>query len=340
MRTRLALLLVFALFIFSCADDSSNFNHELELVVEDYFEESIPFGLPVIGQRTNQDLEASLGRLLFYDNRLSYNNSISCGSCHNQAKGFCDDEAFSTGLYNKKTTRNSLALVNNGYQDFSFWEGHRGNLSDHILSPISNHVEMGMNSVDQLVLRLTEVESYRRLFEEVYSDTISEDNIKTSLTSFVSSLISHNSKYDKGVEKDFNNFNLSEQRGKEIFFGKALCGDCHKGNHLTSTWRAVANIGLELEYDDQGAGSGSFKVPTLRNIEVTGPYMHDGRFETLEEVVEHYSSGVKDHPNLDWELNAGGVNLTTEEKEDLVEFLKTFTDYAFLNDHRFSDPFQ
>ncbi|MEL6925206.1 MAG: c-type cytochrome [Bacteroidota bacterium] len=167
----------------------------------------------------------------------------------------------------------------------------------------------------------------------------------------MNSLITTNSKFDKGMRKhnnaqvEFDNFTKEENAGRGLFSRK--CASCHGGRMIT-TGQSTANTGLDLEYDDRGIAEltenpiddGVFKVPLLRNVELTGPYMHDGRFETLEEVVEHYSSGIKSHPNLDFQLPAGGMNFTEQEKEDLVSFLKTLTDTDFTTAVRFSDPFK
>ena len=337
---RLLVLLSSFSLILACSENIKDSTVKpLILEVEDYFENDIPFGNPDVATPASADAQASIGRLLFYDNRLSYNNSTSCATCHKQSRSFSDDQALSDGLYNEKTERNSMALVNTGYQRFIFWEGHRGHLNEHVLNPISNHLEMGMRSNEDLVEKLLTIDEYKQIFEEVYLDGITEENIGKSLGRFVSAMISYNSKFDKGSKSDFTNFNVKELRGKDLFFGKAKCGGCHRGEHFVAQWRSHANIGLDLEYADEGSGNGEFKIPTLRNIEFTGPYMHDGRFETLEEVIEHYSENVKDHPQLDWALNPDGLGLSETEKDDLKAFLLTLSDYDFISDHRFSNPF-
>ena len=231
-----------------------------------------------------------------------------------------------------------MALVNNAYQKFHFWEGHSGRIEDHVLNPISNHIEMGMKDINELVDKLSESNQYNNLFNEVYGAQISDSLISTSLATFVASIISYNSKFDRGKEVNFTNFTLAELAGKDLFFGKAQCGNCHKGDHYGPTWRANTNIGLDWDYADQGAGDGSFKVPTLRNIALTEPYMHDGRFQSLEEVVNHYVHGVKDHPALDWVFTQP-IDLSELEQQQLIEFLHTLTDYELIADEKFSNPF-
>jgi len=338
-------LFLLAFFTIACQSnklDETIFGEELSLGEFDYFEESIPFSKNQYQSLENHDQMAALGRLLFYDVRLSKNNSIACASCHKQGEGFAENKRFSSGLENYQTKRNSMTLVNNVYQISHFWEGHSGKMSDHILNPVSNHIEMGMRSVDDLAEKLSTIDAYNDLFVEVYGDfggaDITESNINQALSAFVASIISHNSKFDKGEENNFMNFSASEHNGKELFFGKARCGSCHKGDHFAASWRRSTNIGLDLVYEDDGAADGHFKVPSLRNIELTSPYMHDGRFETLEEVVDHYTEGVQNHPQLDWILGSD-ISLEDHEKADLVEFLKTLTDYSIITDEKFSNPF-
>jgi len=335
--------LIFSIwFLFSCesTDELSALpNQELTLEVEEYYENDNPFEHRNYLNDDIHNKAASLGRLLFYDSRLSKNNSISCANCHKQRSGFADDSQFSAGLENFKTSRNSMALTNNLYQISHFWEGHSGKVEDHILNPISNHIEMGMRSPAELVSKLSEIDDYNRLFDEVYGQEINEEIIRISLGRFVSSIISYNSKFDQGKNINFANFSINELNGKEIFFGKAKCGECHSGDHYAATWRETANIGLDEEYDDPGAGAGNFKIPTLRNIALTSPYMHDGRFETLEEVVNHYTSGVQENLSLDWVLR-NDIDLSEVEKRMLVDFLHTLTDYELINNEKFSNPFK
>lgn len=333
-------LLLLLITLFSCQNNETNNIERNPLILEyfDYFESEIPYHITTYERNSNHDNIAALGRILFYDNRLSQNNSISCANCHNQENGFADNHQFSNGVKNYETKRNTMTLANNAYQISHFWEGQSGKIESHILDPISNHIEMGMRSTEDLILKLTEIEDYKRLFEEVYNSPISEELVTNSLTTFVASLISYNTKFDKGKDIDYVNFTANELAGKELFFGKAKCGSCHAGDHYAATWRRSANIGLNLEYKDEGAGGGKFKVPTLRNIALTSPYMHDGRFQTLEEVIEHYSSGIQDHPELDWTLQ-NKIQLSDTEKGLLIEFLHTLTDYTMVSDEKFSNPF-
>lgn len=339
---RVLFILSMSFLIYACANVESDnpITAEIQLEDYDYFEAEIPFLTSSnFWSQPQFDKYAALGRLLFYDGRLSFNNSISCASCHLQTKAFSDGLTFSPGLENYVTSRNSMALSNLEFHVSSFWEGHNGDVQNHILSPISNHIEMGMKSPEELVTKLKGIEDYVRLFDEVANQEISVDLVEEVLSTFVKSMISYNSKFDKGKDINFVNFSIDELRGKDLFFGDAQCGECHQGDHLAAKWRRQANIGLDMDYEDQGAGNGKFKVPSLRNIAVTGPYMHDGRFETLEEVIEHYNTGVQDHPELDWALRGGDMGLDEHDKNDLVAFLNTLTDHQFMSDPKFSNPF-
>lgn len=294
------------------------------------------------------DKIAALGRILFYDKKLSLNNTVSCGTCHRQAQSFTDGKKSSLGLFADEIPRNSMTLANCGNQRTFFWENNRGTLEQNVLLPVSNHREMGMENMDVLVEKLTATDYYPELFKEAFGfDRIDSYFIGDALAEFLKSMYSYNSKYDKGLRTEFSNFTQTELRGKDLFLGKAGCANCHNEPFFINKWGGAINIGLDLEYADQGRGNGLFKVPTLRNIEVTAPYMHDGQFETLEEVVEHYNSGVKPHDYLNFYLRENfrrdtpprKLNLTKREKEELVAFMKTLTDYEFMVDPKFSDPF-
>lgn len=300
---------------------------------------------------------AQLGRVLFYDPQLSLNNRISCSSCHHQKLAFADAGAFSRGFNNKMTQRNSMAIVNiHGNNNF-FWDSRVNSLTTMALMPIRDHVEMGIENIGQLELKLSRIPYYPDLFQKAFGDTkITEERIASALAQFMSSMVSFNSKFDIGKKNNFSNFNPLEKMGMELFFSeKSLCSSCHSGPNFSApdfprgaysspTVAGTANIGLDLVYRDNGKHEGQFKIPTLRNIELTAPYMHDGRFKTLEEVIEHYNSGVMLHHNLDPKLRQGQtprrLNLNNIEKQALIAFLKTLTDNQFIHDERYSNPFK
>lgn len=321
---------------------------------------------------------ATLGRVLFYDKNLSEDRSISCASCHKQELAFADDVAFSDGVLNRKTDRNSLALgsvfsfreyygsMSQGRVPF-FWDNRATSVQQQSKQTLANDVEMSME-MHEVVERVKEQPYYYPLFKNAYRDSeINEDNVLNAISEFINSMATFNSRYDDGLvkhfetygslvdvgEADFSNLNDQENIGKELYITN--CGACH-GAVNGMPGQLSSNNGLDMNYTDNGMGDvtnnstdvGLFKVPTLRNIAKTGPYMHDGRFETLEEVVDHYSTGIKDFENLSYllrenqEFNAPAVkfNFTDEEKAALIAFFNTFTDEEFLQDEKFSDPFK
>jgi cytochrome c peroxidase len=304
---------------------------------------------------------AALGRALFYDNRLSANQTVSCSSCHQAEHGFSDPRQFSIGFDGRETDRNSMGLTNARYylRENFFWDERAATLENQVLLPIQNELEMGM-SLDLLITRLAAEPFYTELFTTAFgSPTIDSTRISRALAQFVRSIISSNSKYDQGVPVNFANFTASENRGRQIFQGPAGgCAACHGTDNFVPG-NAIFNNGLENPYVDKGVGrvtgraqdEGLFKVNSLRNIALTAPYMHDGRFATLEQVVEFYNSGVVNHPNLSLQLRIPAppgsppqpprrLNLTATQKADLVAFLKTLTDTTVTTDPKFSDPFR
>ena len=303
------------------------------------------------------DWGATLGRVLFYDKRLSKNKLISCGSCHIQQYGFSDTARFSRGFDNGKTKRHSMSLVNSRYYVSGnfFWDERAKSLESQVLEPIKDHVEMGM-TLDSVIVRLKKTAYYAQLFQYAFgSQKIDTVTISKALSQFVRSIVSYQSKFDVGRERvsrtsdNFPNFTQSENRGKAIFFKKndLSCSSCH----MTAAFFGdmARNNGLSLT-SDRGVGGISnnnmdmftFKSPSLKNIAIRPPYMHDGRFSSLSEVIDHYSSGISEHNYIDPHFKtATGIfqfNLTPLEKQDLINFLNTLTDEKLLTDQKFSDP--
>ncbi len=338
-----------------------------------------PIPLNALDDITNE--KATLGRVLFYDKKLSLTNRVSCGSCHDQKAGFADSKAFSDGFNGQKTKRNSMALANSVYNNSFFWDSRTPDLNTLILQPVVDHIEMGMEELDKLNLKLENTSYYGELFENAFGDDqISSVRISEAIATFVNSMVSKDSKFDEGVATNFENFSAIELAGKDLFFSaRTKCGTCHSGaNFIANTGFAeiavglihfseedmnahpslrdvfpgeynqtvgTANIGLDKQYADQGRNDGKFKIPSLRNIAVTGPYMHDGRFATLEDVIDHYDQNIQPHTHLDDKfLSAGSanpqsLNLNENEKQALVAFLNTLTDDSLLTDDKFSNPF-
>jgi cytochrome c peroxidase len=308
---------------------------------------------------------ATLGRVLFYDKTLSKNKTISCASCHRQENAFSDFERLSKGFENGLTGRNSMSLINAKYYPNGrfFWDQRAASLEQQVLMPIQDLVEMGI-TLDTLVKRVQAQAYYPELFTKAFgSAAISSDLISKALAQFTRSIVSYQSKYDQGRQTlpaapapppnaVFPNFTAQENRGKELFLlPQNACAACHGSETFTAP--GVKNNGLDAGITDLGFGAvtnnpadrGLFKVTTLRNVELTAPYMHDGRFATLEDVVEHYSTGVKNHPNLSPQLRLPGgqprlLNLSAQDKAAIVAFLKTLTDRTITTDVKFSNPFK
>ena len=304
---------------------------------------------------------ATLGRVLFYDTRLSVNNSVSCGSCHKQSIAFSDNVAFSPGFQDRPTLRNTLPIqniTNTGFFGFSnpslFWDGRADFLPSMVLMPVMNHVEMGMSDMNAITEKVKNLEYYNDLFVKAYgSNEINIQKIADGLSAFVSSVSSANTRFDRS-RMGLTSLSTMEEQGKNLFFNKYNCNSCHQTEQLNGyeMGGGFVNIGLESVYTDKGkqnvsndlADNGKFKIPNLRNITLTGPYMHDGRFETLEQVLNHYSQGIAASQALDPRLkDATGqplrMNITDHEKTAIIAFLGSLTDYAMITDPKFSNPF-
>jgi cytochrome c peroxidase len=317
------------------------------------------------------DHGATLGRVLFYDTTLSKNQSTSCASCHLQKLAFTDGKPQSVGFDGRQVRRNSMSLINLRYYSPGkfFWDERADSLESQVLMPIEDPVEMG-HRLDDLVPQLQSDPIYPPLFHAAFGDgQVSRDRIAKALAQFVRSIVSFGSPFDIGraqvesVLDPFPNFTEQENYGKEQFFGRAKCADCHLPSQQTELSRHRQSAFFQLAKPtvngvdnnspevDRGVGehtgrsddAGRFKASSLRNIELTAPYMHDGRFITLDQVVEHYNWSVRPHDNLDpllQDFAANGLALPEVEKVALTQFLLTLTDHELTNDSKFSDPFQ
>jgi cytochrome c peroxidase len=310
---------------------------------------------------------ATLGRVLFYDKNLSINRTIACSSCHNQSQGFSDSSPLSVGFAGGTTRRHSMTLINARYYQRGrfFWDERASTLENQVLQPFQDPTEMGLTAA-QISERVSEQPYYPELFIKAFGDnTVTNDKIARALSQFVRSIVSYQSKYDEGRAlvnapgANFPNFTTSENQGKQLFLrplnnGGAGCFGCHTTEGFISANPGPQNNGLDANSTtDLGSGetfpqnalfAGRFKTSTLRNIELTAPYMHDGRFNTLEEVVEHYNSGIQNHPTLSAALaNPDGtpvrLNLTTTQKSALVAFMQTLTDHTIATKAKWSNPF-
>ena len=313
---------------------------------------------------TVTDAGATLGRVLFYDQKLSALENISCASCHKQEKSFADDIDFSEGV-NIPTRRNSMALNDLAWSNAEhfFWDMSHTDLHEMIVLPLTDENEIGAN-MDDVAQKLGATTYYPDLFEKAYgSDLINEERIVDALVQFIKSMNTFDSKFDKAIDSNFESFNELEIVGLELF--SAHCSTCHnQGRHnpfgiaeifindgefenfsALDIFPEIFNNGLE-EDEDIGAGEWNeslnhlFKIPTLRNVAYTAPYMHDGRFETLEEVIDHYSEEVIDNSWSGFVIPSGGFRFNQFEKDALVAFMNTLSDENFITDEKWSDPFE
>ena len=303
------------------------------------------------GSNPITDAGATLGRVLFYDVRLSANNRVACASCHRQALGFGDTAQFSRGFNGGRTRRHAMALANIRFHHPTQFFGDRRapTLEGAVLLPIQDTIEMG-STLSALETKLAAARYYPRLFSEAFGTTeVTSERIGKALAQFLRSIVSSHSKFDRAFSPESGSLNFAavftpeELAGEQLFVGAARCFGCHRTFAQVS--EGTANNGLDLIPADTGTGCGSFKVGSLRNVAVRAPYMHDGRFATLAEVIEHYDSRVQNTGCLDRRLyDDFGVavrrlNLTQAQQNALVAFLMTLTDSTLLTDPRFSNPF-
>jgi cytochrome c peroxidase len=294
------------------------------------------------------DAGATLGRVLFYDTKLSANNRISCGTCHQQRFSFADSAQFSRGVTGALTRRHTMALVNaRFYRNARFFRDERAaTLEAQTLQPVQDPREMGL-PLDSLAPRLRRASYYPALFKAAFGTSeITNDRVARALAQFVRSLVSFHAPLDEvfrgGGPPNVAVLTAQQRDGRALFNGTAWCSRCHRTNALELDH--PDNIGLDVADTDAGAGDGAFKAPSLRNVAIHPPYMHDGRFKTLAEVVEFYDHGIQDNPHLDARLRSPNgapqrLHLSKAQQDALVAYMATFTDQEFLRDARFSDPF-
>ncbi|MEO9258064.1 MAG: cytochrome c peroxidase [Crocinitomicaceae bacterium] len=350
------------LFISSCKKDSGILSEykptPYDLKIPSHFP-AMP--IPADNPMTKEGVE--LGRYLFYEKRLSSDNSISCATCHSPANAFSDPNAVSKGVNGTLGNRNAMALINLGWNQFFFWDGRAKTLEQQILQPVQNPVEMH-ESWPNAVIKLTADAEYQNRFAHAFPLEAGIDSIQASkaIAQFLRTMISAESKFDI-IYKKINSLPLtpSEQNiyqtsvtneelaGYDLFksLNGADCFHCHNGPLMKII--GFSNNGLDATFTDHGrmdvtanpSDDGKFKIPTLRNIEYSAPYMHDGRFATLDDVIEHYSSGIELSPSIDVLIefrDQGGVQLDAQEKALLKAFLLTLSDEKFIHNPDFADP--
>lgn len=336
------LIMLFCFFNILVLLISCNEKTNVQIVDEDVIEKIIiPSGFPAIEfpEDNGFTLERwELGKKLFYDKRLSKDNSVSCGSCHNAGLAFSDSLALSLGVSKRLGVSNAPTLSNVAYNPYSNRDGGVKTLEMQVLVPIQEHVEFDNNIID-IAENLRKIPEYNQMSQKAYGREIDFYVIPRAIATFERSLISGNSKYDKYLS-NLVNLTESELKGKELFFSeKTNCSSCHRGFNFTNY--NFENNGLLENYTNKGRNRitnkiedlGKFKVPTLRNIGFTSPYMHNGSLKTLEQVIEHYNSGGKNFLNKSHLIKPLG--LTINEKKNLIVFLNTLNDYEFINKKAF-----
>lgn len=295
---------------------------------------TVPLGLPAIHwpeDNPYSEKKAELGRLLFFDKRLSADGTISCATCHNTPKGFADGHQFSTGIFNHHGDRNSPTIINTGYLSVLFWDGRASSLEEQCKGPIANTNEM--TDIDDMIKahlqceeQIRSIAGYCQLFEEAFGDDCSIDNIAKAVATFERTILSGNSPFDQYMAGNKEAMTEQQIMGFEVF-KEEKCILCHSEPLFTSGRFANIGIGMNAENPDLGrynvtkqdADYGSFKVPSLRDVAITGPYMHDGSLKTLEDVVDYYNRGGIPNSHLNPLIKP--LCLSEEKKAALVSFL-------------------
>lgn len=317
-------------------------------------------------QANEMNQKATLGRVLFYEKRLSINNALACAGCHQQQFAFSDNVQFSRGFESRLTKRNSMPIQNlsafgaiplktSGVSGggLFFWDGRENSLESLVSRPISNHVEMGIEDVNVIPGKLSGLSYYKDLFKKAYgTEEITMQKVAECMAMFMASIQANQSRFDQ-AQQGLTQLTALELKGQTLFNTKYECNGCHNLFVGGYTGTEAMNIGLDYPNVDKGMGvvfnnpqwNGRFKIPNLRNVAVTAPYMHDGRFKALNDVLEHYSHNIQDDPNLDEKLRAADgrplrMNIASDERQAIIAFLNTLTDYNMLTDPKFSNPFK
>ncbi|MFI8377900.1 cytochrome-c peroxidase [Leeuwenhoekiella sp. NPDC079379] len=343
-----AYVLLGILIFMSCTTNDDSEYSELD----ENLELNIPANFPEMSYNLTSNPPTKngfeLGKKLFYDGNLSANGFISCGFCHEQSSAFTHHgHQFSHGINDLEGTRNTPAIQNMAFLSEFAWDGATSHLDLFPIIPITNEVEMG-ETLSNVLAKLKNDSEYQRLFASAFTDgEVNNENFLKALSQFMVMMISSNSKYDKYVRnEEGGDFSAIEKTGLDLF--KSKCASCHKTDLFTDS--AFRNNGLPPYPDINDVGraevSGSvadnykFKVPSLRNVALTAPYMHDGRFGSLASVLNFYNSGVQDSETLDPILKQNGklgIALNAEDQKALIAFLQTLTDTEYINDKRFSE---
>ena len=318
-------IVLISLFLYQCKQSQSQGTGKLEVIS--------PADNPMTPEKI------ALGRKLFFDKRLSVNNEVSCASCHLPELAFTDNKKVSEGVEGRKTQRNSPSVLNAGMLPTAMFDAHLPTLEQQVIVPIQEHVEMDMNMIN-LIEKLRAVEEYQSAAKSIFNREFDAWVLTRAISAYERSLVSTNSPFDQFYySKKKNAISDSQKRGWKLFSEKLYCLECHPAPQFTT--HLPINNGLYADFgEDKGrfrihndsTDIGKFKVPLLRNIELTGPYMHDGSMSSLYDVINHYASGGKEHVNKDSRITP--FVLTSDEKEDLFNFLISLTDTSYMVDYR------
>ncbi|MGK0390917.1 MAG: cytochrome c peroxidase [Maribacter sp.] len=363
MKHIIYLVLSFFLIIFliACDKDSNNaepVEYDGTTYILDHQGLPPPSNLPTDNILTEQGVQ--LGRMLFYEPALSGDGSQSCSSCHNQPDGFSDTLRLSLGIQELEGKRQAMPIFNLAWHSNQFfWDGRANLLRDQALLPIQDELEMD-ETLENVITKLEDMQMYKDQFMRTFgSEEITSEKMALAMEQFMLSIVSHDSKYDK-YQAGLVQLTESEERGRALFETEynpffpetsgADCAHCHGGANFENDDYMNNGLDIDANFMDMGRAevtmnpndNAKFKVPSLRNIAVTAPYMHDGRFSTLEEVVEHYNSGIQESSTADFAIlntKETGLLLTEQDKQDLINFLHTLTDDTFLNNDDYKTPF-
>ena len=294
---------------------------------------TIPLGLPPIAWPADNPYtpeKADLGRLLYFDPRLSADNSVSCATCHAPKYAFTDALPVSDGIGHQKGARNAPSIINGAYSTVEFWDGRAPSLEQQAIGPMANPVEMG-NTQDGVVSKLKAIPGYRSLFAKAFgTEDFTIDQVAKAIATFERTVLSGNSPYDRYQAGNKKAMTAPQIRGLKLF-QKVKCDKCHKDSNFTDNAFHNVGVGIDQPHPDEGRYAvthdakdwGAFKTPTLRDVAETPPYMHDGSIKTLKEVVDLYDKGGKLNKNLDKDIKP--LKLTSDQRADLVEFLRALT---------------
>ena len=360
MNKTVVIIIIFTGFVFSCENDIEKQRLTLVSFTPSDFNLELPKSFPKMDIPSDNPLTVEgveLGKKLFYDPILSADSTMACASCHHAALSFTDNQALSKGIEGKRGKRSAMSLLNIGFnQSGFFWDGRSATLEEQALIPVEDPIELH-NNWDELVEKIKKHKSYPVLFRKAFGiekvEQINKELVVKAIAQFERTLVSSgNSKFDRFKRGEIE-LTPDEMAGFDMFFDisfdmkDAECAHCHNAPLMTTN--EYFNNGItgaeNLEdFEDKGLGAisgepldnGKFRAPTLRNIELTAPYMHDGRFETLEEVIEHYNSGGKYSQSVSPLIRP--LKLTEKEKRQILAFLKTLTDSTFVNNPAFRAP--